>query len=233
MQIRIFTLFPEYFASVLTTSLLGKASENGHLDIRTVDLRAFGLGRHKQCDDVPYGGGAGMVMKPEPIVNAFESEPLPAGGLRIFMSPRGEVFRHGRAMQLAEVPALHILCGRYEGVDQRVIDGWIDLELSVGDFVLAGGESAASIVIEAVTRYIPGVLGSESSLEEESFVSGVLEYPQYTRPAEFRGQKVPEILLSGHHAQIESWRREQSIQLTRQRRPDLLSVDEKSSGRES
>ena len=222
MRLTVFTLFPEYFAGPLDTSLLGKARQAGLLDVRLVDFRAYATDRHRTVDDVPYGGGPGMVLKPEPIVAAFEAHPSATLARRIYLTPWGRPFCHDDARRLAGYDELQILCGRYEGVDERVIDGWIDEPISLGDYVLSGGEAAACCLIEAVSRFVPGVLGSEESLSEESFTGGLLEGPQYTRPAEFRGQAVPEVLLSGHHARIEAWRREQALARTRRWRPDLL-----------
>lgn len=223
MKITIFSLFPGYFDSILDTSLLGKAITDKTLLVDTVDIREYATGRHRQCDDVPYGGGPGMVMMPEPIVRAFEAHPLSDDGQRIYMSPRGKRLVQPIVEQHATLPEIQILCGRYEGVDQRVLDHWIDQEISIGDFVLGGGESAAAVYIEAVTRYVPGVLGAQTSLEEESFARGGLEYPHYTRPAEFRGHQVPEVLRSGNHKNINQWRSEQAEATTRERRPDLLA----------
>ncbi len=228
MRIQIFSLFPGYFDSVLTTSILGKAIQENLLKVDVVNLRQYGIGRHHQCDDLPYGGGAGMVMMAAPIVNAFEQNPaISPTAKRIYMSPRGRTLDQKKVEELAQLPEIHLLCGRYEGVDQRVIDGWIDEEISVGDYVLAGGEVAAALLLEAISRLIPEVMGSCQSLDEESFANNLLEYPQYTRPATFRERTVPDVLLSGHHKLIADWRREQSLQLTRLRRPDLLHKKQK------
>lgn len=225
MRITVFSLFPEYFRGPLDSSLLGKAREAGLLHVRLVDFRAFATDRHRTVDDVPYGGGPGMVLKPEPIVAAFEAYPPLEPARRIYLTPWGRPFRHADARRLAEYEEIQLLCGRYEGVDERVIEGWIDEPISLGDFVLSGGEAAACCLIEAVSRFVPGVLGCEESLQAESFADGLLEGPQYTRPADFRGRSVPEILLSGHHARIEAWRREQARLRTRRWRPDLLPGD--------
>ena len=223
MRFVIFSLFPEFFTSPLSQSLLGKARQAGLIQADIVALRAFGLGKHKQCDDEPYGGGPGMVMLAEPVVAAFEAHPKTmAQARRVFLSPRGRPLDQAKVRELAALPELHLMCGRYEGLDQRVIDHWIDEEISLGDFVLSGGEVAALVVMEAVSRYIPGVLGAEESLDQESFSHGQLEYPQYTRPAVFRGHAVPDILLSGNHARIAQWRAEQSLRITQERRPDLI-----------
>lgn len=221
MRIDVFTIFPEWFAGPFDTSLLGKAREDGRLELRVHDLRAHTTDRHRSVDDTPYGGGAGMVMAPGPIFAAVEAV-SPARPL-LLLSAAGRRFDHAAALELAAGGGFSLLCGRYEGVDQRVADHLCDGELSVGDFVLAGGEPAAAVVVDAVVRLLPGVLGSEESLHEESHSSGLLEYPQYTRPPEFRGWAVPEILLSGNHGAIARWRREQSLLRTLRRRPDLLA----------
>ena len=221
MRIDVVTLFPELFGPHLATSLLGKAIEAGTLSVNVHDLREHGLGKHRSVDDAPFGGGAGMVMRPEPIFDAVEQLRTDASHV-VLLSPRGTVFRHQVAERLSDLEHLILICGRYEGVDERVVEHLCDEELSVGDFVLAGGELAALVVIEAVTRLVPGVVGNAGSLDSESHAGGLLEYPQYTRPAEFRGWPVPEVLLSGNHADVARWRRERSEDLTRERRPDLL-----------
>ena len=221
MRIDVVTLFPELFGPHLATSLLGKAIEAGTLSVNVHDLREHGLGKHRSVDDAPFGGGAGMVMRPEPIFDAVEQ--LRTGDSHVvLLSPRGNVFRHQVAERLSHLGHLILICGRYEGVDERVVEHLCDEELSIGDFVLAGGELGALVVIEAVTRLVPGVVGNAGSLDSESHVGGLLEYPQYTRPAEFRGWPVPDVLLSGNHADVARWRRERSEDLTRERRPDLL-----------
>ncbi len=227
-DIQLLTLFPEFFASPLASSIQGRAIERGLCQVSTLDIREFSTNKHRTVDDVPYGGGAGMVMMCEPLVGALEHARARAPqAQRIYLTPQGERFNQNIARELAaQAGGLILLCGRYEGIDERVRDGWIDRELSVGDFVLTGGEPAALIIIDAVTRLLPGVLGNEASLEEESFWTPRLEYPHYTRPREFQGRPVPEVLLSGHHARIMKWRREQSEQRTRERRPDLLCRDE-------
>jgi tRNA (guanine37-N1)-methyltransferase len=221
MRIDVVALFPELFDAPLRTSLLGRAVADGVLDVRVHDLRRHGLGRHRSVDDEPYGGGAGMVLRPEPIFAAVEAV-AGEGAHVVLLSPRGTTLDHPVASRLAAVPQLVLVCGRYEGVDERVAEHLADEEVSVGDFVLAGGELAALVVIEAVARLVPGVLGNESSLVTESHASGFLEHPHYTRPAEFRGWRVPEVLLSGDHGAVERWRAEQSALITRRRRPDLL-----------
>lgn len=222
MKITALTLFPEFFDSPLTTSLLGKAVQAGVVCFRTVQIRDFATDKHRTVDDTPFGGGSGMVMKVEPCVAALESVPRVSGQVRILLSPRGERLEQRIVRELAAVPDLVLLCGRYEGIDERVTH-WIDREISVGDFVLSGGEPAALVLIDAVARLLPGVMGNAASAAEESFSEGLLEYPQYTRPPEYRGLRVPEVLLSGNHAAIRRWRRAQSLQLTHERRPDLLA----------
>lgn len=222
MRFTVFTLFPDFFLSPLSQSLVAKGIAAGHLEAKIVDIRAHAEGTHKQCDDTPYGGGAGMVMKPEPIAAAMQYHKVQEGGRRVYVTPRGTPLTQAKLEEWAHLPELQILCGRYEGVDQRVIEHYIDEEISLGDYVLNGGEVAALALIEGVARLLPGVLGSESSLAEESFSHGLLEYPHYTRPPEFEGLTVPEVLLGGNHAGIAAWRRKQAEELTRQRRPDLL-----------
>jgi tRNA (guanine37-N1)-methyltransferase len=220
MRIDVFTIFPEWFAGPFDASLLGKARAAGRLDLRVHDLRAHTTDRHRSVDDTPYGGGAGMVMAPEPIFAAVEAV-SPVRPL-LLLSAAGRRFDHSVATDLAAGDGFSLLCGRYEGVDQRVADDLCDGELSVGDFVLAGGEAGAAVVVDAVARLVPGVMGNEASATDESFAAGLLEYPQYTRPAEFRGHAVPEVLLSGDHARVERWRRAQALRRTLDRRPDLL-----------
>lgn len=221
MKIDVITLFPELFEAPLRTSLLGKAVESGIVDVRTHDLRNFGVGKHRSVDDEPYGGGAGMVLRPEPIFDAVDSLEAP-DALVILLSPRGRRLDHAVASGLAAHEHVVLICGRYEGVDERVAAHLADQELSIGDYVLAGGELAALVVIEVVTRLVPGVVGNSDSLVTESHAARKLEYPHYTRPAEYRGHQVPEILLSGDHAAVERWREERADALTRERRPDLL-----------
>ena len=222
----VLTLFPEFFRGPLQTSMLGRAVDDGALEVDVTDIRDFATDRHRRTDAKPYGGGAGMVMKPEPLVGALEfARERRPDAPRILLTPQGEPFRQSVAEGLVGGEGAILVCGRYEGVDQRVRDGWIDREVSVGDFVLSGGEPAALIVIDAVMRLLPGVLGNERSLDEESFAGDTLEYPQYTRPREFRGRSVPEVLLSGDHARIAEWRREQARERTEERRPDLLDEE--------
>jgi tRNA (guanine37-N1)-methyltransferase len=208
------------FDSVLNTSLLGRAIESGTLEVKVHDLRAHGLGKHRSVDDEPYGGGAGMVMRPEPIFDAVE-EIRDEQSHVVLLSPRGSLLRHDGVARLAEREHIILICGRYEGVDERVAEFLADAELSIGDYVLAGGELAAMVVVESVSRFVPGVMGNLTSLESESHSQGLLEYPQYTRPAQYRGHSVPEVLLSGHHGEVDRWRRAQSDRVTRERRPDF------------
>jgi tRNA (guanine37-N1)-methyltransferase len=219
MIIHVVTLFPEMFASFTGASLLGKAIAKGLVEVRFTDPREFTLDKHRSVDDAPYGGGAGMVMRPEPLVAAIES----LGPTRkILLTPTGRRLDRDYVGELAAAPSLALICGRYEGFDARVRP-FVDEELSIGDFVLQGGEPAAMVVIDAVSRRLPGVLGNADSPVDESFESGLLEYPQYTRPAEFRGQAVPAALLSGNHERIRRWRRWAALQRTRRERPDLLA----------
>ncbi len=222
MRFHLLTLFPELFASVLSSTMLQKGQERGALQFVLHNIRDFTADKHRITDDSPYGGGQGMVMKPEPIVAAVES--LGNGSdrpWRILLSPQGRLFTQTIAGALAVRPAVALVCGRYEGVDERVRT-FVDEELSVGDFILSGGEVAALVVIDAVSRLVPGVLGCETSAAIESFSEGLLEYPQYTRPPEFRGLRVPDVLLSGDHVVIARWRRQEALRRTHVRRPDLL-----------
>ncbi len=221
MKIDILTLFPEMFAP-LKTSIIGRATKSGKLEIEITDIRDYTLDKHKKCDDTPFGGGAGMVMMAQPIASAIEAVDPNHEAKRIFMSPKGRVFDQKIVLEYSKCDRILLLCGHYEGVDQRVIDLYIDEELSLGDFVLTGGEIPAMAVSDAVSRYVSGVI-NEQSLSEESFSSGLLEYPQYTKPQEFMGLKVPDVLISGNHALIDKWRREQAEKITAERRPDLLN----------
>lgn len=222
MRIDVVTIFPGIFESPLRESLLGRAIEAGLLDVRVHDLRDSTSDRHRQVDDEPYGGGPGMVLKPEPVFAAVES--LGEGVRRtLLLSPAGRRLDQDLARELAQEPWLVLICGRYEGVDERVVEGLPAEELSIGDYVVAGGEVPALVVLEAVTRLVPGVIGRGESHEQDSFGDeGVLDHPHYTRPAEFRGMRVPETLLSGNHQEIERWRREAAFEKTRRNRPDLL-----------
>lgn len=222
MRIDVVTIFPEAFTSPLGIGLLGKAIEAGIVEVVVHDLRDWSQGPYRKVDDVPFGGGPGMVMSAGPIVDAVEQISASREPRVLVMSAAGRRFTHRMASELAEATDVVIVCGRYEGVDQRVIEVLGAEEVSIGDFVLAGGEVAALAVIEAVARLVPGFMGNEDSLGEESYVSGLLEYPQYTRPAEYRGLRVPEVLVSGNHALIEAWRRQAALERTQRRRPDLL-----------
>ena len=205
----------------LQTSIIGRAVDSGKLQINVYDIREYTLDKHKKCDDTPFGGGAGMVMTPQPIASAIDAIDKDHSARRIYMSPRGRTFNQKIVLEYGKLDRILLLCGHYEGVDQRVLDLYFDEELSIGDFVLTGGEIPAMAVVDAVARYVDGVI-NDQSLEQESFASGMLEYPHYTRPQEFMGLKVPEVLTSGHHANIEKWRREQSLEITKKNRPDLL-----------
>lgn len=221
MKIEIISLFPEMF-SPLFSGILGDAVEKGLIQINITNPRDFSQDKHKHVDDYPFGGGAGMVMAVDPIARAIEAVDPEHKCLRIFMSPRGKTFEQKDAIELAGAENLLFLCGSYEGVDQRAIDMFIDREISIGDYVLTSGELAVQVVVNAASRYVEGVLGSMESLSEESFTNGLLEYPQYTRPAVYRGVAVPDVLLSGNHAEIAKWRRAESIKVTKKMRPDLL-----------
>ncbi len=223
MRFYILTLFPELFTSVLSATMLQKAQDRGAVDFALVNIRDFATDKHRVTDDTPYGGGHGMVMKPEPIVAALESlGSAPVPPRRILLAPQGRRFTQAEAHTLAQLPEIALVCGRYEGVDERV-RAFVDDELSVGDVVLSGGEIAALVVVDAVSRLVSGALGCEDSTTVESFTDGVLEYPQYTRPPEFRGLRVPDVLLSGDHQAIARWRRQEALRRTHERRPDLLA----------
>lgn len=222
MRIDILTLFPEMFAP-LNESILGRAQNKGVLQINTVYIRDFSLDKHLKCDDAPFGGGAGMVMTPQPVCDCIKSVDPEHKAHRIYMSPRGKLLTVPIAREYAQkYDWLVILCGHYEGIDQRIIDLYIDEEISIGDFVLTGGELPAMVLCDVVSRFVQGVLGCDASSEDESFSDGLLEYPQYTRPQTYEGLSVPDVLLSGHHENIEKWRREKSLEITKQNRPDLL-----------
>jgi tRNA (guanine37-N1)-methyltransferase len=221
VRIDVITIFPELFAAPLRTSLLGKAVDEGRLEVHVHDLRESGLGAHRSVDDATYGGGAGMVMRPEPMFETVEAVATSETRV-VLLSPRGALLDHRGVGRLASESHLVLLCGRYEGVDERVASHLADEELSIGDYVLAGGELPALVVIEAVSRLLPGVLGNAGSLRRESHADGLLEYPQYTRPAVYRGHKVPDVLLSGDHEAVERWRKDESERITKERRPDLL-----------
>jgi len=225
MRIDIVTLFPEMFAGPFGESIIKRAVERGLVEIYLHNLRDYGLGRHRQVDDYPYGGGPGMILRVEPLFAAVEEvkarigrEDIPV----ILLSPQGRLFNQEVAEELAQQPNLILICGHYEGVDERVREHLVTDELSIGDYILTGGELPAMVVVDAVVRLLPGALGAEEGAREDSYAMGLLEYPQYTRPREFRGWTVPEILLSGNHAEIAKWRLEQALKRTRERRPDLL-----------
>jgi tRNA (guanine37-N1)-methyltransferase len=223
MHFHLLTIFPEFFASPLMVSLIKKAQEKGIVSCTVHNLRDYATGAHRSTDDSPYGGSQGMVMKPEPIVNALEQICTPlVNPWRILLSPQGIPLSQEKVRTLAMKETLILVCGRYEGVDERV-RAFVDEEISIGDYVLNGGEAAALVIIDAVSRLVPGFVGRKESTEEESFSDGLLEYPQYTRPEEFRGMRAPEVLLSGHHAEITRWRRRQALLRTQKRRPDLLA----------
>lgn len=225
-QAQVITLIPNAYPGILGESLTGRALREGIWQLDVIDLRRFGVGRHRNVDDTPAGGGAGMVLRADVLAAAIEEaraaqpKPLPL----LCLSPRGAPFTQARARSLAAAPGVALVCGRFEGVDQRVLDHYGIEELSLGDFVLTGGDLAAQAVIDASLRLLPGVLGNEASAEEESFSNGLLEHPQYTRPAEWQGHAIPDVLMSGHHAEIARWRRQQSERITRQRRPDLWAA---------
>ncbi len=224
MRIDIITLFPDMFAPVLGDSIIGRAQKSGAVEIHTHQLRDFAFDKHRRVDDTPYGGGMGMLMKAEPIALCFEAICAETGTRPhfIYMSPQGKTLHQQRLRELADIDNACILCGHYEGVDQRVLDSLIDEEISIGDYVLTGGELPAMVLTDALCRMVPGVLTNNECFTEESHWGGLLEYPQYTKPAEWRGMAVPEVLLSGHHQNIEKWRREKAREVTAQKRPDLL-----------
>ena len=217
---RVLTIFPEMFPGPLGASIAGKALDRGLWRLQVLDIRDFARDKHRSVDDAPFGGGPGMVMRPDVLDAAFAAVETAPGPV-IYLSARGRLLDQARVRDLAAEPGATLLCGRYEGVDQRVLDARRVEELSIGDYVLSGGEAAAIVLIEAVLRLLPGVMGNEASSGEESFERGLLEYPQYTRPAEWQGRTVPEVLFSGHHAEIDRWRRAQAVETTKQRRPDL------------
>ncbi len=219
MKFDVLTLFPEMFSS-LEQSIIGRAVENEQISINLINIRDFSTDKHKKVDDTPYGGGAGMVMMPDVVYSAYES--LESSDAKvIYMSPKGKTLNQEKVEELSKESHLIILCGHYEGIDQRVLDKIVDEEISIGDYVLTGGEIPAMVLIDSVSRYVKGVL-KEDSIKEESFSNGLLEYPQYTRPEIFQGERVPEVLLSGNHQEIDKWRKEKSLEITKKNRPDLL-----------
>ena len=226
MKFNVLTLFPDMLRSVLGESIIGRAEEKGIIELNILNIRDFSKDKHKKTDDAPFSGGGGMLMTPQPIYDAYMSI---ADGRKekphtIYMSPKGKVFNQEKAKELSKMDEIVLLCGHYEGVDQRVLDMIVDEEISIGDFVLTGGEIPAMALIDAVSRMLPGVLANEKSYGAESHFDGLLEYPQYTHPQEFMGRKIPEILISGHHKNIEKWKHEQSLIITKQNRPDLLKT---------
>jgi len=223
MKFDVLTLFPEMFEP-LNSSIIGRAKEKNLIEINLINIRDFSKDKHKKVDDTPYGGGAGMVMMPDVVYDAYKSI-KDENAKVIYMSPQGKKLTQKKVEELAKNKHLIILCGHYEGIDQRVIDKIVDEEISIGDYVLTGGELPAMVLIDSVSRYSDGVIAKEST-NEESFTNGLLEYPQYTRPEVFEGEKVPEVLLSGHHANIEKWRKEKSLEITAKKRPDLLNKNE-------
>ncbi len=224
MKFHILTLFPDMFTGVLYDSMLGRAEKNGIIEFNIINIRDFACNKHNRVDDYPYGGGRGMVMQAEPIYKAYESicKDLEEKPYVIYMSPKGKVFSQAKAVELSRKENIVILCGHYEGVDQRIIDEIVDEEISIGDYVLTGGEIPAMAVIDSVSRMVEGVLSNEDSFVDESHYSGLLEYPHYTRPPVFMGREVPEVLLSGNHALISKWRMEKSLEETEKKRPDML-----------
>ncbi len=220
MKFDILTLFPEMFEAI-KQSIIGRAIEKQLIQINLINIRDFSKDKHKKVDDTPYGGGAGMIMMPNVVYNAYSSIPNKENAKVIYLSPKGNVLNQKKVLELSKQEHLILLCGHYEGIDQRVIDEIVDEEISIGDYVLTGGEIPAMVLVDSVSRYIQGVLKQEST-HEESFTNNLLEYPQYTRPEEFHKQKVPEVLLSGHHENIRKWREQQSLKITKQKRPDLL-----------
>ena len=228
MRFDVLTLFPDLVEGVLSESIIGRAQTGGIIEVKCHDIRAYSENKHRKTDDTPYGGGVGMVMTCQPIYDCYLSavKNIPEENRKrvIYMSPRGRMFSHSVARELSEYDNLILLCGHYEGVDQRIIDEIVDEEISIGDYVVTGGEIPACILIDAVSRLLPGVLASNECYEGESVASGILEYPQYTKPREFLGREVPEVLLSGNHKDIERWRLEEAVKITRERRPDLLML---------
>lgn len=227
MRIDIMTLFPDLVETVLSESIIGRARSAGLIDINTYNIRDYSEDKHRRVDDTPYGGGKGMLMAAPPIYNCYEAVtkemPKNESTKVLYMSPRGKTFTQEMAKEYGDLERIIILCGHYEGVDQRIIDEIIDEEVSIGDYVLTGGEIPACIVTDAVCRLVPGVLSEAECFEKESFEDGLLEYPQYTRPYEFHGMTVPDVLLSGHHANIEKWRHEKAVEITKQNRPDMAA----------
>lgn len=223
MKFDVLTLFPDIFNIVMNESIIGRAQEKGIIEVNAVNIRDYSKDKHKKVDDYPFGGGNGMVMACQPVIDAYNdiTKDLTTKPKVIYMSPQGKVLTQGIAKELSEQEHLILLCGHYEGIDERIIEEIVDEEISIGDYVLTGGELPAMVLIDCVSRLIQGVLASEDSYSDESHFNGLLEYPQYTRPADYNGKQVPDILLSGHHANIEKWRKQQSLERTKQKRPDM------------
>lgn len=228
MIINVLTLFPEMFDGILNTSILGRAVDKEAVKFNVINIRDYSLNKHGKVDDEPYGGGQGMVMTCQPLMGAVSS--LRDKGKVIYMTPKGDVLNQTLCQEFSGEGSITLVCGHYEGIDQRVIDSVVDREVSIGDFVMTGGELAAMVLIDAVVRLLPGVLKNETSYEDESHYNGLLEYPHYTRPADYEGLKVPDVLLSGHHKNIEAWRYEESVRLTQEKRPDMVQKLLKSKG---
>lgn len=226
MKIKVLTLFPEAYQGLMV-GILQKALDAEKFSMEIYNIRDFSEDKHKKCDDYPFGGGAGMLMTPQPIYDCVQAADPEHKAKRIYLSPKGETLSQKKVLSLSQEEELLFLCGSYEGVDQRIIDLCIDEELSIGDYVLTSGDLPCMVTINAIARYVDGVLGSEESTEEESFAAGLLEYPQYTRPQEFRGMRVPDVLVSGNHAEVAKWRRERQLELTEKLRPDLLKEEKK------
>lgn len=229
LKVKVLTIFPEMFPGFLGYSLTGRALEEQKWQLETVNIRDYAVDKHKSVDDTPCGGGAGMIMRPDVLGRAIEDNHT--SGKIIYMSPKGKPLSQSKARELSKLDELTIICGRFEGIDERVIDAYNVEEISIGDYILTGGEQAAQIMLDAIVRLLPGVLGNEASIEDESFENCLLEYPQYTRPIEWNGREVPDILLSGHHKKIDEWRKEQAIIATKAKRPDLFKkyLDSKNS----
>lgn len=224
MNIDILTLFPEMFNSLMSESIIGRAREKGIIEINPINIRDFTKNKHKRVDDYPYGGGSGMVFMNQPLFDALESLTENSNNSRIiYLTPKGKTYNQEIAKNLSNEENLILLCGHYEGIDQRIIDEWVTDEISIGDYVLTGGELPAMVLIDSIARLIPGVLGKNESFTEDSFYNGLLEYPHYTRPSDYKGRKVPEVLLSGNHRLIDEWRTKESLKITMKRRPDLIS----------
>lgn len=224
MRFDVLTLFPDIFDAVMKESIIGKAQENSVIEINAINIRDFSKNKHKKVDDYPYGGGGGMVMTPQPIYDAYLliTKELTYKPKLIYLSPQGKVLNQKKVMELSKEDHLILLCGHYEGIDERIIEEIVDEEISIGDYVLTGGEIPAMVLIDSVSRVVPDVLPHETAYQNESHYNGLLEYPQYTRPYEFKGKKVPDILLSGHHANIDAWRKQESLKRTLEKRPDLI-----------